>query len=92
MYSTSNSTPRVIQDIHITQGHMQPPIIKELLVESGRWQPEYGDLLKKVVNDCKECRPKRRRTSHTQGSSRVKYFGFGHKYLCRAYNVGRVVE
>ena len=68
MRTASVHTHKYIQVIHIRQGLAPPEVLKAFLIEEEKWQPTYTGVLKKVVSNCKECRPKRRKPAHPQGT------------------------
>ena len=68
-YTTSTvSNEEYIQNIHVTHGHVQAKPLRDLLIQQGKWQLPFRDIIDKVIKQCPTCLPKRVRAAKPQGT------------------------
>jgi len=68
-YTTSTVTNKeYIQNIHVTHGHVQVKPLTDMLIQQGKWQPSFRDIIENVIEQCSTCLPKRVRSAKPHGN------------------------
>jgi hypothetical protein len=68
-YTTSTVTDKeYIENIHVTHGHVQAKHLTEMLIQEGKWQPSFQNIIDNVIGQCATCLPRRVRSAKPQGT------------------------
>ena len=68
-YTTSTVTNKeYIQNIHVTHGHVQAKPLRDMLIQQGKWQLSFRDIIDNVIEQCSTCLPKRVRSAKPHGT------------------------
>ena len=68
-YTTSTVTNKeYIQNIHVTHGHVQAKPLRDMLIQQGKWQLSFRDIIDNVIQQCSTCLPKRIRSAKPHGT------------------------
>ena len=52
-YTTSTvSNEEYIQNIHVTHGHVPAKPLRDMLIQQGKWQLPFRDIIDKVIKQC----------------------------------------
>ena len=47
-----------MENIHVTHGHIQAKQLTEMLIQEGKWQPSFQNIIENVIENCTTCLPK----------------------------------
>ena len=65
-YTASTVTNKeYIENIHVTHGHIQIKQLTEMLIEEGKWQPSFQNIIENVIGNCATCFNVPGRPNHT---------------------------
>ena len=57
-----------IENIHVTHGHIQIKQFTEMLIQEGKWQPSFQNIIENMIGNCTTRLPKRSRSAKPHGT------------------------
>ena len=68
-YTTSTVTNKeYIENIHVTHGHIQIKQLTEMLIQEGKWQPSFQNIIENVIGNCTTYLPNRTLSAKPHGT------------------------